>query len=465
MTLDPSGDGAASAPSFALPPLPGPLTNREAGAVFLCYHSVSEEGPAFLSLPPDTFEHQLATLRRLGYGPGTPAALAALAAGERPARPLAFLTFDDGFRDNFTHAFPLLEAYGFTAQVFLLPPLVDEGAPLAWPEVEERASRHPDVMRSMTWSMVETMAAAGIEFGSHTCRHPRLTDLDDDHLRQELLDSRRAIAERLGRCDTLAYPFGAWSPRVAAAAADAGYSFAFSLPYGSPGVGPQTVATRLSIPRVPVDHRDAGVRFRLKLTPPGRRLLMSPSKERAQSLPAAVRRAALSARERARSLVRALASRSRRSQEGGRKRILLVCSPGGHLLQMLSLEPAWRDFERAWVTLPGADVDHLLQEERVTIAHGPTNRSLVNLARNLPLAWRTIRDRDPDVILSTGAGPAVPFFLAGKLLRRRLVYVESLTRLESLSVSGRLVYPLADAFFVQWPQLARGKARYAGNIL
>lgn len=134
---------------------------------------------------------------------------------------------------------------------------------------------------------------------------------------------------------------------------------------------------------------------------------------------------------------------------------------------MLTLEQAWRDgLVRSWVTLPGPDVDHLLSGEDVVLAKGPTNRSLKNFLWNLPLAWRTIRKQDPDVILSTGAALAVPFFLLGKLLGRRLVYVESLTRVEGLSLSGRLVYPLADAFFVQWPQAARGaRLRYEGSVI
>lgn len=148
-------------------------------------------------------------------------------------------------------------------------------------------------------------------------------------------------------------------------------------------------------------------------------------------------------------------------------RVLLVCSPGGHLQQMLALEPAWRGHERAWVTLPGADVSSLLNDEQVTVAHSPTNRNLKNLARNTVLAWRLLRRRRPDAILSTGAGLAVPFFLIGRLLGIRLVYVESVTRTESLSLSGRMVYPLASRFFVQWPAVAERfrRAEYHGGIL
>lgn len=149
------------------------------------------------------------------------------------------------------------------------------------------------------------------------------------------------------------------------------------------------------------------------------------------------------------------------------RRALLVCSPGGHLWQMLALEPSWRDMKTTWVTLPGLDVDHLLDGRDVVLGHGPTNRSLGALARNLPLAWRTVRRLRPEVILSTGAGLAVPFFVVGRLHGVRLVYVESLTRTRTLSLSGRLVYPLAHAFFVQWPDVARTRrrARHVGNLL
>jgi len=148
-------------------------------------------------------------------------------------------------------------------------------------------------------------------------------------------------------------------------------------------------------------------------------------------------------------------------------KVLLVCSAGGHLQQMLALEAAWGDAERAWVTLPSADVGAALEGESVTLAHGPTNRSIKNLLRNTALALRLLRRQRPDAILSTGAGVAVPFFLVGKVLGIRLVYVESVTRTESISLSGRLLYPLADRFFAQWPAAAERlrRAEYVGSVL
>lgn len=148
------------------------------------------------------------------------------------------------------------------------------------------------------------------------------------------------------------------------------------------------------------------------------------------------------------------------------KRILLVANPGGHLLQMLALEGAWKDLDQVWVTLHSADSRHLLADDEAVFAHGPTTRSIRNLIRNLLLAWRIVSRHDPDVILSTGAALAVPFFIVGRLRRRRLVYVESFTRVNRPALSGRLVYPLADAFFVQWRRSAQlRRARYVGSVL
>jgi len=152
--------------------------------------------------------------------------------------------------------------------------------------------------------------------------------------------------------------------------------------------------------------------------------------------------------------------------KAGRAEILLVCSSGGHLQQMLALEPAWRRYSHVWVTFDKSDARSLLRGERVVHAYWPTNRSLKNLVRNLVLAWRTLGDVRPRVVLSTGAGVAVPFAWLARLRSAKVVYVESFTRIEGLSLSGRMIKPVAHRFYVQWPELAAAvpKARYAGNV-
>lgn len=145
--------------------------------------------------------------------------------------------------------------------------------------------------------------------------------------------------------------------------------------------------------------------------------------------------------------------------------VLLVCSTGGHLVQLASLRPAWEGSRRLWVTFDKGDARAILRGERVAFAHGPTNRSVVNLLRNLVLAWRVIRRARPRVIMTTGAGVAVPFAWIGRLRGARVVYVESFTRIEGPSLSCRLIAPVADRVYAQWPELAAAmpRARYVGN--
>lgn len=239
--------------------------------MFLCYHSIAPRGPRYLTIAAELFERQLALLRRRGFRGGDLAALNELGEGRRPAAPTAFLTFDDGFHDNFETALPLLREYGFSAFVFVLPPLLEAGGALAWPEMRDDLSRHPETMRSVDWPLLGQMKEGGFEVGSHTLSHAHLPRLGAEELREELSQSRAAIKERLGGCDTLAYPFGEWSPGVAAAAAECGYRYAFTLPT----VTGQRRATPLTIPRVNVDYRDDERRFAAKLSPWGRRLLLS----------------------------------------------------------------------------------------------------------------------------------------------------------------------------------------------
>ena len=144
--------------------------------------------------------------------------------------------------------------------------------------------------------------------------------------------------------------------------------------------------------------------------------------------------------------------------------ILLVCSNGGHLLQLLQLRDEWPRDERVWVTFDKPDARSLLAGEEVVYAHHPTNRSLRNLLRNLVLAFRLLRRHRPRAVVTTGAGVAVPFCWLGRALGVRVVYIESFSRIFEPSLTARLVHPVAHAFFVQWPELRPRfrKARYEG---
>ncbi|MBL8929985.1 MAG: hypothetical protein JNL54_07680 [Kineosporiaceae bacterium] len=132
--------------------------------------------------------------------------------------------------------------------------------------------------------------------------------------------------------------------------------------------------------------------------------------------------------------------------------VLLVSSSGGHLAQLTALEPWSRQHRRRWVCFDTPDAVSILRGEDVLWAYHPTTRNVVNLVRNIGLAWRELRRRRPDVVVSTGAGVAVPFFLVAKLLRVPTVYLEVYDRMDSPTLTGRLCRPFTDAMLVQWEE-------------
>lgn len=143
-------------------------------------------------------------------------------------------------------------------------------------------------------------------------------------------------------------------------------------------------------------------------------------------------------------------------------RVLLVGSSGGHLAQLLAIAPLWTRDQRHWVTFDTADAVSQLVAEDVTWAHHPTTRNLPNLARNTALARKVIAEHRPDVIVSTGAGVAYPYFLLGRAKSIPTVYIEVYDRIDSRTVTGRLCRPLSTLFCVQWEEQ---RDLYPGSVL
>jgi UDP-N-acetylglucosamine:LPS N-acetylglucosamine transferase len=149
-------------------------------------------------------------------------------------------------------------------------------------------------------------------------------------------------------------------------------------------------------------------------------------------------------------------------------RVLLVGSSGGHLAQMAAMERWWRDHERWWATFRTPDAESLLADEaNVVWVHHPTTRSAKNAVRNLWLAVGMLRRVRPDVVVSTGAAVAVPFFLVARILRIPTVFVEVYDRLDSATLTGRLCRPLSSLSCVQWEEQLRlyPGARVIGPLL
>lgn len=147
-------------------------------------------------------------------------------------------------------------------------------------------------------------------------------------------------------------------------------------------------------------------------------------------------------------------------------KLLLVCTSGGHFSTMQSLEKFWRSHDRVWVTDYQSDTDVLQGSEQVHWLPYQAPRNIIAFLKGIYPAFKVILKEKPDIILSTGASISVNFGLISHLLGCKFIYVESISRSQDLSLSGKIVYLLSDQFYVQWPRLTRfyHKALFKGYV-
>ena len=147
-------------------------------------------------------------------------------------------------------------------------------------------------------------------------------------------------------------------------------------------------------------------------------------------------------------------------------KIGLVGSSGGHLTHLYMLKPTWEKYDRFWVTFDKVDARSLLEGEIIYPCYFPTNRNIKNLIKNTFLAIKVLFKEKPDVLISSGAAVAVPFFYLGKLMGAKLIYIEVFDRVDKPTLTGRLVYPIVDEFIVQWDEQLKvyPKAKNFGSI-
>ena len=144
-----------------------------------------------------------------------------------------------------------------------------------------------------------------------------------------------------------------------------------------------------------------------------------------------------------------------------RLKICVVSSVGGHLREVLQLAEVLAPHDVFYVLNDETSVP--LDRPVYRIAHAERDlRVLWNFAEVLPI----LRRERPDVILSTGAGPAVPVAIIGKLLGATVIFIETFGAVETPSLTGRILYRIADHFYYQWESLARHFPRgtYAGAV-
>lgn len=130
-------------------------------------------------------------------------------------------------------------------------------------------------------------------------------------------------------------------------------------------------------------------------------------------------------------------------------KVCLVGSSGGHLTHLYLLKKFWINEDRFWVTFDKKDANSLLKGEKKYNCYYPTNRNIKNLVKNTFLAFKVLKKEKPDLIISSGAAVAVPFFYVGKLFGAKTVYIEVFDRMDKPTLTGKLVYPITDLFVVQ----------------
>jgi peptidoglycan/xylan/chitin deacetylase (PgdA/CDA1 family) len=233
------------------------------GIPILMYHSISEMQSAGVhpyyqtATAPEVFAEHMKFLRENNYR--VVALGDAVKEIEGPAggsTKCVVITFDDGFRDFYTQAFPVLNYYGFSAIVFL---------PTAF--IHESASRFKG-SECLTWNQVRELRSAGIAFGSHTVSHPQLTTVKPHELEMEVRESKRVIEDKLGcPVGSFAYPYAfpetdrTFKQRLRAILTEAGYANGVSTIIGTA----DRTGDRFFMKRLPANSRDDLRLFQAKL--------------------------------------------------------------------------------------------------------------------------------------------------------------------------------------------------------
>lgn len=244
-------------------PLRSLRRSREMRLPVLMYHSISADSESSRSAyykvctSPTRFAEQMDWLAENGYeGVTLTAGLDRLNAPHSNSKKPVVITFDDGFRDFYTEAYPVLRRHQFHATMYLPTAYIGD-------------STRPFLKRDcMTWGEVGELHSAGIEFGSHTVTHPKLVECDWPKIETELRESKSAIEQRLGaKVDAFGYPFAFpqarkdFVPRFLKTLGAEGYRTCVTTEVGRVTAGDNL----LTLKRLPVNDGDDRPLFQAKV--------------------------------------------------------------------------------------------------------------------------------------------------------------------------------------------------------
>jgi peptidoglycan/xylan/chitin deacetylase (PgdA/CDA1 family)/GT2 family glycosyltransferase len=191
-----------------------------AGIPILMYHAIGrEDEPASrFVLPVDRFEQHLSWIRRLGYQ--------TISFGQfleykrnrllPPVRSVV-ITFDDGYADNYSLAYPILQSHNIPATIFVVSDYV--GRANEWDQEGDLAGRP-----LLSWTQVRELSSNGIQIGAHSCSHPVLTEISESEAKQQIAGSQKDLQSKLGvDIDIIAYPYGEYNETTQDTARQAGF--------------------------------------------------------------------------------------------------------------------------------------------------------------------------------------------------------------------------------------------------
>lgn len=239
------------------------IPGRQFSIPILMYHSIADESETGVhpyyrtSTSPETFSAQMQYLHENGYRTCSPGELINfLRQGSSKDMKLVAITFDDGYSDFYSNAFPVLSRYDFSATIYL---------PTAYIGDTHQQFKGRECL---TWAQVNEMADFGMSFGSHTVTHPQLRTLQTDAIEKEIVESKHRIEEKTGRAvNAFAYPYAfpqtevAFKKTLRSLLLGAGYQYGVCTTVGC--VGPST--DPLFMARLPVNSSDDTKLFRAKL--------------------------------------------------------------------------------------------------------------------------------------------------------------------------------------------------------
>jgi peptidoglycan/xylan/chitin deacetylase (PgdA/CDA1 family) len=229
----------------------------------LMYHSISDgeaggKHPYFETrTSPRVFDEHVKYLRDNNYSVISPEEVVANVAEQNiEHRKCVAITFDDGFRDFYTNAFPILSKYGFIATMYL---------PTAY--IQQKAQNFKGI-DCLSWSEVRELQRAGMQFGSHTVTHPVLKQISHAQVESELVQSKQTIEQELGiGVTSFAYPYAfpeedrEFTQRLRGALESSGYQNGVSTVIGST----HSPDEKFFLKRIPANSWDDLALFHAKL--------------------------------------------------------------------------------------------------------------------------------------------------------------------------------------------------------